>query len=471
MMHSYPVFFVAFLAAFGWGRAEASVAYSASQLLTGASSPVVGLLVDRIGPRRLVLMGGVFLAAGLALSARVTVAVAPDRPLRRGHDDRGELPGPGGGDAAHLAPVRRAARARAVDRPGGQRLRTRRVGPGGAVPDLHGGLATVVPGAGGPDGDRDRAPRAVLSGRPHARARRPTAVAGRARRRRRPRLDARGSDGHARTSGCSSSCTCSPGSAASSSRCTSWRSPPTWASSRSTRPAFSGMGSFFSVAGTIFTGTISDYVGREVSAIIAYGISIIGVIAALFITNADQTWLLWIHAGFFGLTWGARGPMITAKTADLFQGRHLGAILGVISIGTGIGAAVGRVGERVDLRSLRELPAGVHPVDRVVPGRVRGLLVPAPSGGGSALSQARDAGRFSASLRLHQSRRLPGALAGRQDRGRLGPSASRGASPGRSGRRARAASWIPCPCRASPSGCRASASRPRSSSCSAASAS
>jgi MFS family permease len=102
-----------------------------------------------------------------------------------------------------------------------------------------------------------------------------------------------------------------------------------------------GTGSFLSVAGTIFTGTISDYVGREVSAIIAYGISIIGVIAALFIGSAEQTWLLWIHASFFGLTWGARGPMITAKTADLFQGPHLGAILGVISIGTGIGAAAG----------------------------------------------------------------------------------------------------------------------------------
>jgi MFS family permease len=45
-----------------------------------------------------------------------------------------------------------------------------------------------------------------------------------------------------------------------------------------------GMGSFLSVAGTIFTGTISDYVGREVSAIGAYGISIVGVVAALFIT-------------------------------------------------------------------------------------------------------------------------------------------------------------------------------------------
>ena len=59
------------------------------------------------------------------------------------------------------------------------------------------------------------------------------------------------------------------------------------------------------------------------------------------ISSAEQTWLLWIHACFFGLTWGARGPMITAKTADLFQGRHLGAILGVISIGTGLGAAIG----------------------------------------------------------------------------------------------------------------------------------
>src|SRR5262247_1791133 len=72
MMHSYPVFFVAFLAAFGWGRAEASVAYSTSQLLTGAISPVVGMLVDRVGPRRLVLLGGVMLATGLALSAQVT---------------------------------------------------------------------------------------------------------------------------------------------------------------------------------------------------------------------------------------------------------------------------------------------------------------------------------------------------------------------------------------------------------------
>jgi len=66
-----------------------------------------------------------------------------------------------------------------------------------------------------------------------------------------------------------------------------------------------------------------------------------GIVAAGFLTFSVSAGLLWVHACFFGLTWGARGPMITAKTADLFQGRHLGAILGVISIGTGIGAALG----------------------------------------------------------------------------------------------------------------------------------
>ena len=102
-----------------------------------------------------------------------------------------------------------------------------------------------------------------------------------------------------------------------------------------------GLGSFLAIAGTIFTGTLSDYIGRESAAILAYGISILGVVCALLITGPDQGWLLWLHACFFGLTWGARGPAITAKTADLFPGRQLGTILGVITIGSGIGSAAG----------------------------------------------------------------------------------------------------------------------------------
>src|SRR5262249_8948293 len=72
LMHSYPVFFVAFLAQFGWTRAETSVAYSVSQLLTGAVSPAIGVMVDRLGPRRLVLLGGVLLPGGLARRGEVS---------------------------------------------------------------------------------------------------------------------------------------------------------------------------------------------------------------------------------------------------------------------------------------------------------------------------------------------------------------------------------------------------------------
>src|SRR6202011_825595 len=72
LMHSYPVYLVAFIAEFGWSRAETSIAYSVSQLVAGVSSPLVGFLVDRLGPRRLLLIGGGLLVAGLFASAFVT---------------------------------------------------------------------------------------------------------------------------------------------------------------------------------------------------------------------------------------------------------------------------------------------------------------------------------------------------------------------------------------------------------------
>src|SRR5437764_14305468 len=72
LMHSYPVYLVAFIEEFGWSRAETSIAYSVSQLVGGVSSPLVGVMVDRLGPRRLSLLGGGLLVAGLLASAYAT---------------------------------------------------------------------------------------------------------------------------------------------------------------------------------------------------------------------------------------------------------------------------------------------------------------------------------------------------------------------------------------------------------------
>src|SRR5262245_16823730 len=71
LMHSYAIFLVAFLEAFHWSRAEPSIAFSVSQLVGGATAPFVGALVDRLGPRRLVALGGVLLTVGLLGNAYV----------------------------------------------------------------------------------------------------------------------------------------------------------------------------------------------------------------------------------------------------------------------------------------------------------------------------------------------------------------------------------------------------------------
>src|SRR5215204_4883591 len=72
LMHSYPVYLVAFIEEFGWSRAETSIAYSVSQLVGGVCSPLVGVLVDRLGLRRLLLLGCFLLVLGLAASGFAT---------------------------------------------------------------------------------------------------------------------------------------------------------------------------------------------------------------------------------------------------------------------------------------------------------------------------------------------------------------------------------------------------------------
>jgi MFS family permease len=343
LMHSYAVFLVAFIEAFAWSRAETSVAYSVSQLVAGASSPLVGALVDRLGPRRLMLLGGGLLVLGLFGSAFVTalwhLVVLYGIVMTIGANCLGLVV---------FVPmlsrvfVRRRGMAisivqsangfaRAVSAPLVQLLISG-VGWRGAYVAEAGLMAALV------------FPLAMMFRHTHGSAPAPAS-----------------SDRNA------------PAPRAA-------EPAHDWTLLEAMRTRhfwllfavylFTGLGSFLvslhqlafavdqgfdklyaasvlgigallAVFGVIVTGTLSDYIGREWSAILAYGVSIVGVVCALLIHGPEAHALLWLHACFFGLTWGARGPAITAKTADLFPGRQLGTILGVITIGSGIGSAVG----------------------------------------------------------------------------------------------------------------------------------
>ena len=345
LMHSYAVFLVAFLEEFRWSRAETSLAYSVSQLVGGASAPFVGALVDRLGPRRLVLLGGSILALGLLGSAYLHalwqlivlygilmtiganclgLVVFVPMLSRRFVNNRGMA----------ISVVQSAnGFARAVSAPVAQILisgigwRSAYLAQGALMTVLVWPLAALF--------SRDDAPARVSSSSPSS------SVA---------------TDRPARRDWTLAEAIATPhfwllftvylctglGSFFVSLHQLAFAVDVGF--DKLYAASVLGMGALLSVAGTIVTGTLSDHIGRELSAVLAYAVSIVGVICALFITGPDHAWLLWIHACFFGLTWGARGPAVTAKTADLFPGPNLGAILGVITVGTGIGSAVGAWG-------------------------------------------------------------------------------------------------------------------------------
>jgi MFS family permease len=351
LMHAYPVYLVAFIEDFGWSRAETSIAYSVSQLIGGISAPLVGVLVDRLGPRRLLLIGSVLLGIGLCASAFVTalwqivllygvvmtfgancLGLVAFVPLLSRHFVRRR------GMAISIVQSANGI-ARGISAPAVQ-LSISLIGWRPTYLVQAAVMALVV------------LPLAALFRRAERGLGRPAAA-----------LPATAAAASPFPSPAPARAGWSLGEA--------MRTPHFWL--LFSVYLFTGLGSFFvslhqlafavdigfdklyaaqvlgigaflAVPGIVVTGTLSDYLGREISAILAYGISILGVACALFITSPDQHLLLWLHACFFGLTWGARGPAITAKTADLFPGPRLGTILGVITIGSGLGAAIGSWG-------------------------------------------------------------------------------------------------------------------------------
>ena len=68
---SFPIFFVALLEEFGWSRGATAAAFSIASIVQGVLSPVVGMLVDRVGPRRVMLGGACLLGGACVLSSRI----------------------------------------------------------------------------------------------------------------------------------------------------------------------------------------------------------------------------------------------------------------------------------------------------------------------------------------------------------------------------------------------------------------
>jgi MFS transporter, OFA family, oxalate/formate antiporter len=93
--------------------------------------------------------------------------------------------------------------------------------------------------------------------------------------------------------------------------------------------------------GRLIFGVMSDRAGRFGGVTLSVVCSQLGIVVLVLITSSAVIWPLYLYAFFFGLGYGARGPILSAIAADLFPGPSFGTIFGLMSIGYGLGGALG----------------------------------------------------------------------------------------------------------------------------------
>jgi len=102
-----------------------------------------------------------------------------------------------------------------------------------------------------------------------------------------------------------------------------------------------GLMGVISIGGRVLFGYLADVMRRETVFTWVQLISAIGVLALLAMSDNSLPWLLYIYAVCYGLGQGSRALVLSAISADIFHGKHFGAIFGYFTFSIGIGGAVG----------------------------------------------------------------------------------------------------------------------------------
>ncbi len=90
-----------------------------------------------------------------------------------------------------------------------------------------------------------------------------------------------------------------------------------------------------------FWGWFSDRVGREITFTLG-GISFsLGIFFLILFQYHPSSTLLYLFATFFGAGWGVSAPMFMSITGDLYKGKHFGLIYGMVEGTIGLGSAFG----------------------------------------------------------------------------------------------------------------------------------
>lgn len=101
---------------------------------------------------------------------------------------------------------------------------------------------------------------------------------------------------------------------------------------------FSGVVLLFGMLGVTW---LDGVIGRRRSVLLSYALSIVGIALLWLLRFYPNIWMLTAFVVCFGSMIGSRGPLISATAMKIFRGERVGTIYGTISIGSGLGAALG----------------------------------------------------------------------------------------------------------------------------------
>ena len=102
-----------------------------------------------------------------------------------------------------------------------------------------------------------------------------------------------------------------------------------------------GIAGILNFAGMVLTGLAADRWPRHIVATISYILSFVAIISLALMQLYPSAILLILFIVGFGLSAGARGPIITTLMAEIFSGKGLASIYGATNLGQGLGAATG----------------------------------------------------------------------------------------------------------------------------------
>jgi MFS family permease len=105
--------------------------------------------------------------------------------------------------------------------------------------------------------------------------------------------------------------------------------------------AIFGLMGVISIGGRIFFGYLADMMNRQMVFALVQLVSALGIFALLAMHDASMPWLLYAYAVCYGLGQGSRALVLSAISADIFHGKHFGAIFGYFTFSIGLGGAVG----------------------------------------------------------------------------------------------------------------------------------